>query len=152
MENVCISKIWSFPFSDRVIFHFPCFIMLMGERVNIRILKLWLMIHQGLRFQNRSKTRKSFIGIEKEKIDKTWDPGDMAERCSTVFHNQMHLTLQIPIPRKKKTWEFPKIGVPHKGWFIMENPIKMDDLGVPLFLETPTSKFSTFYSSRRLHH
>ena len=33
-------------------------------------------------------------------------------------------------------WVFPKIGVPQNGWFIGGNPIKMDDLGVPLFLET----------------
>ncbi len=38
---------------------------------------------------------------------------------------------------------FPKIGVgPQNGWCIMlmETPIKMDDLGVPLFLETPMSQ------------
>ena len=36
----------------------------------------------------------------------------------------------------KPLWVFPKIGVPQNGWFIMENRIKMDDLGVRLFSET----------------
>ena len=35
-------------------------------------------------------------------------------------------------------WVFPKIGVPQNGWFRMENPIKMNDLGEnPPFKETP---------------
>ena len=33
-------------------------------------------------------------------------------------------------------WVFPKIVVPQRGWFIMEIPIKVDDLGVPPFSET----------------
>ena len=38
--------------------------------------------------------------------------------------------------RIESIWVFPKIGVPQNGWFIMENPIKMDDLWVPLCSET----------------
>ena len=46
----------------------------------------------------------------------------------------------------KHIWVFPTIGVPQNGWFIMGNPIKMDDLGVPLFLKTPIYlKRSTVY-------
>ena len=37
--------------------------------------------------------------------------------CPMVFFYPTHI------------WVFPKIGIPQNGWFIMENPIKMDDLG-----------------------
>ena len=49
-------------------------------------------------------------------------------------HTSLSLSLFLNI---LYIWVFSKIGVPQNGWFLMENPIKMHYLEVPLFLETP---------------
>ena len=52
--------------------------------------------------------------------------------------------VQQPVFRQY-VWMFPKIRGKLPKWMVktMENPIKMDDLGVPLFLETPVYQLCT---------
>ena len=63
-------------------------------------------------------------------------------RSSQPFHT-LDFSSEISLPPKKKTnKKHEYMGVSKNGgtpkWMvIMENPIKIDDLGVPLFLETP---------------
>ena len=46
-------------------------------------------------------------------------------------------------------WVFSKIGVPQNGWFILENLIEMDDLGVPLFFgNIHVEKLLTTFSNK----
>ncbi len=60
--------------------------------------------------------------------------GTFARRGCTICWTVWAFT---PYCMNKHIWVFPKLMVPQNGWFRMENPIKTDDLGVPLFLETP---------------
>ena len=48
------------------------------------------------------------------------------------------------IIQKVAIWVFPKIGIPQNGWLIMENPIKMDDLGGKPIIFGNTHLFNMF--------
>ena len=57
--------------------------------------------------------------------------------CTIIIICDQHSYYDCKHTHTVLIWVFPKIMVPQNGWFIREIPIKMDDLGVPLFLETP---------------
>ena len=84
----------------------------------------------------------------------SWMEGNLWLRLRFQVFQGSHASCVVPSYPKKTSitiWVFPKIGVPQNGWFIMENPIKMDDLGVPPFKETPIS-LVTIHENPILNH
>ena len=79
--------------------------------------------------------------IEQTRKADTWTLQTIVSQQAFVHWRYTSYLLKVPVTTDKygdSTWVFPKIRVPQNGWFIMENLIKMDDLGVPLFSETST--------------
>ena len=59
-----------------------------------------------------------------------FNPHRVATLCSS-FSRENWSSQQMDVSKNK--------GIPKWMVYIMENPIKMDDLGIPLFLQTPKS-------------
>ena len=67
----------------------------------------------------------------------TWPPTRYKWNCSKVTSSKVGL--QFVFPSNRSIWVFPKIMIPRNGWLIVENPIKIDDLGgvSPYFWKHP---------------
>ena len=68
---------------------------------------------------------------------------------SLSFHRQHHWSWQLPHRNRQPVGVSIVMGVPQNGWFIRENPVKMDDeQGSPLFVGNLQVTFCKFLSAK----
>ena len=91
------------------------------------------ILFQGPSFLGAIYVVKTFRRVVSQKVKLTQTSLDRF--FCTSWHqrsgfNDIRLEERVTFKSIARTiWMFPNIGVPQNGWFIMESPIQMDDLG-----------------------
>ena len=69
---------------------------------------------------------------------------DISESAACASQHYLRSRTTYSSLRSRTTYSriFLHVGVLQNGWFIRKHPIKMDDLGVPLFQETSISRYT----------
>ena len=112
-------------------FHIPCFFLIQVTNIS-KWDSPWFSNH----FRLHWSASNGYQHLQRHRHLATAGGSLMAEFLKEA--TMVDDSIQNP-PERPETmhiWRFPKMVVPQNGGFIIENPIKMDDLGVPLFSET----------------
>ena len=98
-------------------------------------------------FRNTSHTFSFFISL----LDKESSDACTSWHGKPSNNSELRFFLKNPL----NMWVLPKIGVPQNGWFIRENPIRIDDLGGkhPYFwFNTPCFVCAFFWAAKLDQH
>ena len=118
---------------QRAIVNIPCWCLATWETASTNITAKTMLLHHAKTMLSPGKMVKTSLKKKTTRCTRVHVSVPTFACCYLHWsHPQVRSGFQLPI------WSFPKMLLPPNGWFIRENPSKMDDdWGCPHFRKPP---------------